>query len=120
MAYYKFNPKNHICSLAWTLLLLVTVAKETKLINGVTCAALFGFPTLVAGINRREQTERNKRKQIIRMITEKHMLTATQTANMLDIPVNEAQVLLDRLYRESRINIGNRSDDMAVVYILPN
>ncbi|MBE9047553.1 hypothetical protein IQ255_24645 [Pleurocapsales cyanobacterium LEGE 10410] len=116
MAYYKFNPKNHICSLVWTLLLLITVTKETKLINGITCAALFGLPTIMAGINQREQAERNKQRQIIKMITEKQMLTATQTANLLDIPVNEAQVLLSQLYRESKINITNRSDDMAIVY----
>lgn len=116
MAYYKFNPRNHICSLVWTAFILITVTKETKPINGITCAALFGFPTIVAGINLREKTERNKRMQIIKMITEKQMLTANQTANMLEVSVSEAQALLSQLYRESRIDINNRSDDMAVVY----
>ena len=120
MAYYKFNPRNHICSLVWTVFLLITVTKETKPINGITCAALFGLPTIVAGINLREKAERNKRSQIIKMITEKQMLTASQTANILDIPASEAQTLLSQLYRESRINVSNRSEDMAVVYIPMN
>ncbi len=150
MTRYKFNPRNHICSLVWTVFLLITVTKETKPINGITCAALFGLPTIVAGINLREKAERNKRIQIIKMITEKQMLTASQTANILDIPVSEAQTLLShrllrpkrtepvldsiplrltatrglsaavtvgQLYRESRISVSNRSEDMAVVYI---
>ena len=136
MTCYKFNPRNHICSFVWTVFLLITVTKETKLINGITCAALFGLPTIVAGINLREKAERNKRSQIIKMITEKQMLTASQTANILDIPASEAQILLShrllrpkrtepavtvgQLYRESRINVSNRSEDMAVVYIPMN
>ena len=119
MAYYKFNPRNHICSLVWTLFLLITVTKETKLINGISCAVLFGVPTIVAGINLREKTERDRRRQLTKMIIEKQMLTVSQAANMLDIPASEAQLLLSQLYRESRIDIGNRSDDMAVVYISP-
>ena len=95
------------------------MTKETKLINGVTCAALFGVPTIVAGINLREKAERLNRKRIIRMITEKQMLTVSQAANILDIPAQEAQILLSQLYRESIIDIGNRSDDMAVVYLPP-
>ena len=115
--YYKFKPRNHLCSLVWTLFLLITVTKETKLINGFTCAALFGVPTIVAGINLREKAERLKRRQLIRIITEKQMLTVSQAANVLDIPAKEAQVLLSQLYREARIDLGNRSDDMAVVYL---
>jgi hypothetical protein len=117
MLQYKFKPKNHLCSLVWTLFLLVTVTKETKLINGVTCAVLFGLPTIVAGINLREKAECDRRRQIIRMITEKQMLTVGQAANILDLPVQETEVLLRQLYRESRIDLGNRSDDMAVVYL---
>lgn len=116
---YKFNPRNHICSLVWTLFLLITVTKETKLINGITCAALFGVPTIVGGINLREKAERDRRRQIIKIITEKQMLTVNQAANILDIPTPEAQILLSQLYREARIEIGNRSDDMAVVYLPP-
>lgn len=97
--------------------MLITVTKETKLINGITCAALFGVPTIVAGINLREKAERHQRQQIIKMIIEKQMLTVSQTANILDIPADDAQVLLSQLYRESRIDISNRSEDMAVVYI---
>ena len=103
--------------MVWTLFLLITVAKETKLINGITCAALFGVPTIVAGINLREKIERDRLRQITQMITENHMLTVSQTANMLNIPAGEAQALLSQLYRESRIDIGNRNEDMAVVYI---
>ena len=117
MAHYKFNPRNHLCSLVWTVLLLIAVTKETKLINGLTCAGLFGLPTVVAGINLREKAAREKRLQIVRAITEKHSLTASQTANMLNIPASEARVLLSQLYRESRIGIGNREEDMTVVYI---
>lgn len=120
MAYYKFNPKNHICSLVWTLFLLVTVTKETKLINGITCAALFGLPTVAVGINRRETARRDRQKQIIEAIAQQQMLTVTQTANILNISVSEARVLLGQLYRESRIEIGNRREDMAVIYTLPN
>ena len=119
MLHYKFNPRNHICSLVWTLFLLITVTKETKLINGVTSAALFGLPTIVAGINLREKAERLKRRRLIRMITEKQMLTVSQAANILDIPAPEAQAILSQLYREARIDVGNRSDDMAVVYLPP-
>jgi hypothetical protein len=38
---------------------------------------------------------------------------------MLDIPAGETQILLSQLYRESRIDIANRSDDLAIVYIPP-
>lgn len=120
MAHYRFAPRNHICSLVWTVFLLITVTKETKLINGITCAGLFGIPTIVAGINLREKAEREKRLQVIKMITEKQMLTVSQTANFLDIPASEAQELLRQLCRESRINVSNRSNDMAVVYIPMN
>jgi hypothetical protein len=117
MLQYKFKPRNHLCSLVWTLFLLITVTKETKLINGVTCAALFGLPTIVAGINLREKAECDRRRQIIRMVTEKQMLTVGQAANILDLPLQETEVLLKQLYQESRIDLGNRSDDMAVVYL---
>ena len=71
---------------------------------------------MVAGINIKEQSERRKRLRIIKIITERQMLTVNQTANLLDIPASEAKVLLNELYRESRINIDNRSEDMAIVY----
>jgi hypothetical protein len=119
MLYYKFNPRNHLCSLVWTFFLLITITKATKLINGVTCATLFGFPTIVAGINLREKAERHNRRRIIKIITEKQMLTVGQAANILDVPAQEAEMLLRQLYRESRIDLGNRSDDMAVVYLPP-
>lgn len=77
--------------------MLITVTKETKIINGITCAVLFGVPTIVAGINLREKTERNQRRQIIKMIIEKQMLTVSQTANILDIPATKAQVMLSQL-----------------------
>lgn len=116
MSLYKFNPRNHLCSLTWTIFLLITVTKETKLINGITCAALFGVPTVVAGVNIKEQSERGKRLQIIKIITERQILTVSQTANLLDISASEAKALLNELYRESRIGIDNRSEDMAIVY----
>ena len=117
MTYYRFNPRNHLMSIVWTVFLLVTVTKETRFANGFTCATLFGVPTIVAGINLREKAERHRRRQIITMITAKQMLTASQTANILDIPKHEAQQLLSKLYQESRIDVSNRSKDMAVVYI---
>ena len=120
MAHYKFNPRNHICSIVWTIFLLITVTKETKLINGITCGVLFGLPTIAAGINLQEKAEREKRMQIIQTITEKQMLTVSQTANILDIPATQAQVLLTQLHRESRIGVSNRSSDMTVVYVPRN
>jgi hypothetical protein len=117
MLHYKFAPRNHLCSLVWTLFLLISVTKETKLINGVTCTVLFGLPTILAGINLREKAERDNRRQIIKIITEKQMLTVGQAANILDLPVRETEMLLRQLYQESRIDLGNRSDDMAVVYL---
>ena len=71
---------------------------------------------MVAGVNIREQSERRKRLRIIKIITERQMLTVSQTANLLDISASEAKALLNGLYRESRISINNRSEDMAVVY----
>ena len=120
MVNYKFNPRNHICSIVWTVFLLITVTKETKLINGITCAALFGLPTIVAGMNLREKAEREKRSQIIQTIAEEQMLTVNQAANILNIPTTEAQLLLTNLHRESRISVSNRSEDMTVVYIPAN
>ena len=120
MAHYKFNPRNHLCSLVWTIFLLITVTKETKLINGITCAALFGVPTVITGINLREKAEREKRLQIIQTITEQQMLTVSQTANILDVPADEAQILLSQLYRESKISVSNRSEDMTVIYVPAN
>ena len=120
MTYYKFNPRNHICSLVWTVFLLITVTKETKLINGITCGVLFGLPTVAAGINMQEKAEREKRLQIIQAITDKQMLTVSQTANILDIPATQAQVLLTQLHREARISVSNRSSDMTMVYIPKN
>ena len=73
----------------------------------------------MAGINLREKAERLNRSRIIRIITEKQMLTASQAANILDIPTGDAQLILSQLYREARIEIGNRSDDMAIVYLPP-
>ena len=102
----------------WTAFLVIAVTKETKLINGIT-AALFKVHTIVMGINLREKAERLKRRRLIRMITEKQMLTVSQAANILDIPAPEAQAILSQLYREARIDVGNRSDDMAVVYLPP-
>ncbi|MEM8829567.1 MAG: hypothetical protein AAGE96_09460 [Cyanobacteria bacterium P01_G01_bin.19] len=120
MAHYRFNPRNHICSLVWTVFLLITVTKETKLINGITCAALFGIPTVIAGMNLREKAEREKRLQIIQTITDQQMLTVSETANILDVPAEEAQILLTQLHRESRISVSNRSEDMTVVYVPAN
>lgn len=120
MIHYKFNPRNHLCSLVWTVFLLITVTKETKLINGITCAALFGLPTVAAGINMREKAEREKRLQIIQTIADQRMLTVSQAANILDVPADEAQILLTNLHRESRISVTNRSEDMTVVYIPAN
>ena len=120
MAHYRFNPRNHLCSLVWTFLLLITVSKETRLINGITCAALFGVPTVIAGINWQEKAEREKRLKIIQTITEQQMLTVSQAANILYVPAREAQLLLTQLHRESRINVSNRHEDMTVVYIPAN
>ncbi|MBW4536791.1 MAG: hypothetical protein KME09_22935 [Pleurocapsa minor HA4230-MV1] len=67
----------------------------------------------------REKAECHRRRRIIKMITEKQMLTVDQAANILDVPGKEAEVLLRQLYQKSRIDLDNRSDYMAVVYLPP-
>lgn len=74
----------------------------------------------MGGMNIREKAEREKRLQIIQTITEQKMLTVSETANILDVPAEEAQILLTQLHRESRINVSNRSEDMTVIYIPAN
>jgi hypothetical protein len=52
-------------------------------------------------------------------VSKRQMLTVGQAANILDVPAKEAQILLSQLYRELRIDLGNRSEDMAIVYLPP-
>ena len=116
MAYYKFNPKNHICSLAWTGLCLFSGLGNGNLFTAITTPAFLGVPTVFVGINMREKSERDKRRRVVNLIKDKQMVTVSQIANILAISGSEARELLNNLYKEERINMRNHGDDMAVVY----
>ena len=116
MAYYKFNPKNHICSLVWTTFCLYSGIDDGNLLSAIAMPTILGVPTVVVGINMREKSERDKRRRIVNLIRDKQMITVGEVANLLNIPGTEARELLSELYKEERINMINRDSDMAVVY----
>ena len=116
MAYYKFNPKNHICSLAWTGLCLFSGIDSGSLFSTISTPAFLGVPTIFVGINMREKSERDKRRRIVNLIKDKQTVTVSQIANVLDIPGSEARQLLNNLYKEERIDMRNHGNDMAVIY----
>ena len=116
MAYYKFNPKNHICSLVWTGFCLYSGVNDGNLLSAIAMPTFLGVPTVMVGINMREKSERDKRRRIVNLIQDKQMVTVGQVANLLNISGNEARELLSELYKEERIDMRNRDSDMAVVY----
>ena len=117
MTYYKFNPKNHICSLVWTGFCLYSGIDNGNLLSAIAMPTFLGVPTVVVGINMREKSEREKRKRVVNLIRDKQMVTVGQVANVLNISGNEARELLSELYKEERIDMRNRDSDMTVVYI---
>ena len=116
MGYYKFNPRNHICSLAWTGFCLFSGFNSGSLLDAIALPTFLGAPTVLVGVNRRERLEAQKRKIIINFIREKQAVTCGEVANFLNIPGEEAKQILSQLYRGERIAIGNRAGDMTVVY----
>lgn len=116
MGYYKFNPRNHVCSLAWTGFCLWNGFSSGSLLNTIAIPTFLGAPTILVGVNRREQLERQKRKIIVNLIQEKQAVTAGEVANLLNTTGEETRQILSQLYREERIGMSNRAGDMTVVY----
>ena len=116
MGYYKFNPRNHICSLVWTGFCLFSGFNSGSLLNAIAIPTFLGAPTILVGVNNRERLEARKRKTIINFIQEKQMVTCGEVANFLNIPGEEAKQILSQLYREERIMMSNRPGDMTVIY----
>ncbi|WP_036484638.1 hypothetical protein [Myxosarcina sp. GI1] len=116
--YYKFNPKNHICSLTWTGLLFASqVSSGGSAFEAVLAPVVMGLPTVFVGINIREKAEKNKRDRIVRSINQNKEVTASEVANLLNLSGSEARNILDSLVMEERIEITNRLTDMKVIYI---
>ena len=121
MGYYKFNPKNHICSLVWTGIVLVSQLESgSNLMENIFTTSLMGLPTVFIGINIRERSEKAKRNKIVKYIDKNKEVTVSQIANWLSLSGQEAREILNSLVREERIDMTNRSNDMAVVYFLAN
>lgn len=116
MGYYKFNPRNHICSLTWTGFCLLNGFGSGNLLNAIAIPTFLGAPTILVGVNRREKLEAQKRRIIVNFIQEKQVVTSGEVANFLNIPGEEAKQILSQLYREERIMMSNRAGDMTVVY----
>ena len=118
MGYYKFNPKNHICSLAWTGLCLVSGSAnpDTNFIESTLMSAVIGLPTVFVGINIREKQERKKRNKVVTYINTQKEVTVNQVISLLDITGFEANEMLTSLVQEDRIEVTNRESDMKVVY----
>ena len=86
------NPKNHICSLAWTGFCLYSGINNSNLLSAVAMPTFLGVPTILVGVNIRE------------------------IANLFNISGSEARQLLNQLYQEERIDMRNHGSDMAIVY----
>ena len=118
MSYYKFNPRNHICSLTWTGLLLVTgLDSGTNFFQATLTSAVMGVPTVFVGINLREKIEKEKRKKVVSYIYNQKEVTVNQIINLLDTSAAEANQMLTSLVQEDRIEVVNRESDMKVVYV---
>ena len=118
MGYYKFNPKNHICSLVWTGIVLVSqIDSGNNIIETVLTTGFMGLPTVFVGINIRERAENKKRNKIVNHINTQKAVTVSQIANLLELSGQESRDILNSLVKEERIEMTNRSTDMAVVYI---
>ena len=118
MGYYKFNPKNHICSLAWTGIVLAGQLNDNNsFIDKVLATTCIGASTVFVGINIREKAEKKIRTKIVNYINENKQATLGQIANFIDRSGQEARDILNSLVKEERIDITNRLSDMAVVYV---
>lgn len=121
MSYYKFDPKNHICSLAWTgLILLGQLDTSKSIFEKFLATSIMGGSTVFVGINLREKSEIDKRKKIINTANLQREVTVNQTSDLLDISGQQARDLLNSLVTEERLEITNRPQDMAVVYVPTN
>lgn len=118
MGYYKFDPKNHICSLVWTGIVLVSqLDADNGFINKVLTTGFMGVSTVFVGINMREKEEKKIREKIVNYINQNRQATVGQLANTMNRSGQEIRNILDSLVKEERIDVTNRSSDMAVVYI---
>lgn len=118
MGYYKFNPRNHICSLVWTGIVLISqLDTDNSLIEKVLTTGFMGVSTVFVGINIREREEKKIRKKIVDYINKNKQVTVGQIANSINLSGQEARDILNSLVKEERIEITNRSSDMAVVYV---
>ena len=121
MGYYKFNPKNHICSLTWTGILFATqLDSGTSFMQSTLMSAVMGMPTVFVGINLREKQEKEKRNKIVNYINNEKEATVNQVINLLDISGSDANEILTSLVQEDRIEVTNRESDMKVVYTPAN
>lgn len=117
MGYYQFNPKNHICSLAWTGIVLASqIDTGNSPIEIVLATSVLGMPTVFVGINIREKAEQEIRTTIVNHVNKNKEVTTSQIANLLNLSGQQARDLLNSLVKEERIEMTNRSEDMAVVY----
>ena len=118
MSYYKFNPRNHICSLVWTGFCLVSGSAnpDINFIKSTFTSAVIGLPTVFVGINIREKQEKKKRNEIVTYINTQKEVTVNQIINLLDLSGFEANEILTSLVQEDRIEVTNRESDMKVVY----
>ena len=118
MGYYKFNPKNHICSLAWTGIVLAgQLNSDNSFIDKILAVSCVGASTVFVGINIREKEEKKIRNRVVNYINENKQVTVGQIANYFNLSGQEVRDILNSLVKEERIDVTNRSSDMAVVYI---
>ncbi len=117
MAYYKFHPKNHICSLTWTVFCLyVGISEGDSILDAIGIPIFMGVPTVFVGIGIREKSRQTKLQKVVELINEQQTTTVGQAANVLNISGDEARELLSILYKEERIDMSNRDGDMTVIF----
>ena len=119
MGYYKFHPKNHICSFVCTgIVLLIQLDMSTRPIKKALITGLVGVSTTFFGISMREDEEKKVRKKIVDYVSENKEATVAQIANSMDLSGQEARRFLNSLVIEERLEMLNRASDMILIYIL--